>query len=921
MNKKIHKILICSSYALLTLAGCNNQLSSSEQVSSSSSENTSSIISSSSSEEVDEYDNFDNKINVYFIIGQSNAVGYGLDTANQLRNSDSRFYKGFDNVLYFGNQERWSSPLNSNNFEKVKLGQGVDFNRSGAEIGIANALKDNGEMNAIIKCAWGATHLYPDTENDISFSQGTWTSPSYIQDNNVDLTKNQKIGRMYNWFNETAIKGLSILKDKGYQPVINGVWWMQGEAEMFSYEMASAYPSLLKNLIGDVRSDLSKISGYDCSKTPFVMGLPKWNTSLSGAPAFQNAVRNSMISVSDSPLFENVGYVDCMGLSQHDVWHFDAKGQKYLGEKFIEKANEFNAEKLFDEKIYINNDVKLLLDEEGFEFKANIIEYDENNNYEYGMLTVLTDDLINNNIHSDFIEKLNNKNINYVDNKCEIIEEKNLLNHRKVYIKSSLTSLPYDKLNEDYTCIAYIKDGDEYLYSSGKLKVNLANLCSKELYLNNYDKEKLTRILNAATNYALDVEEANKYNEALIEIVSDEEITINYSNINKYKLTTSLNPNVGYFMKYESDNPNVLSIDENGIITTNSIGTATVNIYCGGVIKNINVNVTYGVINNVRFDAVVSENEYLGTTINKSNSKVYLSIKGQVIDGDAHLLFTFKHGSWSPYSTSWYNNDNIEFKLDNGKSHTVVFYDGVPSFSNGIKEGVATTVNENGKLLTTVELVVEGDKDEYSLKVGMNGTNIGWFGAIWEEEPYNHRVSITTNGITENINVHNKILLDGNLDEDIYTTAVKENTVSFTPNGASVELGGTLIDEGVILYVKVEHKVAPNTSFINGEWYSYMNIEFRFNNDTNTQYIATCNNHTSRDKLYSYCKTVEVDNGYESIYEIFVPYEVIGVSNTVQSIDITCNGNFETGWCWMNNNTDWTSTHIVTKDGVFLKTN
>ena len=92
----------------------------------------------------------ENTINVYFIIGQSNAVGYGQDTARLVENSDDRFTDGFDNVLYYGSQERWNGAYPDKFFEPVTLGMGVASDRSGAEIGIASAIADEGEMNAII---------------------------------------------------------------------------------------------------------------------------------------------------------------------------------------------------------------------------------------------------------------------------------------------------------------------------------------------------------------------------------------------------------------------------------------------------------------------------------------------------------------------------------------------------------------------------------------------------------------------------------------------------------------------------------------------------------------------------------------------------------------------------------------------------
>lgn len=272
-------------------------------------------------------------IDVYFIIGQSNAVGFGMDTADLVLKSDKRYSDGFNNVLYYGSQERWDGSSLDEKFKPVRLGMGVSPEHSGAEIGIAPAVNDNGRMSAIIKCAWGAVHIYPDTQYEISLEQGTFTPPTYIKRHRVDLSANRLIGNMYNRFVKTVKNGLSLLIKDGYTPIIRGVWWMQGEAEMFTHEMSSAYKELYKTLILDVREMLGCAVGYDCSDIPFVCGLPKWNTDNSPAPEFQETVRAAMVDVAGELV--NVGYVDCMPLTQHDDWHFDAAGQRYLGDRFI----------------------------------------------------------------------------------------------------------------------------------------------------------------------------------------------------------------------------------------------------------------------------------------------------------------------------------------------------------------------------------------------------------------------------------------------------------------------------------------------------------------------------------------------------------------------------------------------------------
>ena len=156
-------------------------------------------------------------INVYLIAGQSNAVGYGMDTGKAIANSDERFTKGFENVLYYGSQERWNGEALDKEFKPVTLGMGVAADRSGAEIGIASSIADNGEMNAIIKCAQGATHIYPDAQYDVSINYGTWTSPSYIEKHNIDLSVNPMIGYMYTRFENTVREGLELLIAEGWK--------------------------------------------------------------------------------------------------------------------------------------------------------------------------------------------------------------------------------------------------------------------------------------------------------------------------------------------------------------------------------------------------------------------------------------------------------------------------------------------------------------------------------------------------------------------------------------------------------------------------------------------------------------------------------------------------------------------------------
>jgi hypothetical protein len=273
-------------------------------------------------------------IDVYLIGGQSNAVGYGYDDLAAGGYTDGRFEGGFENVLFYGNYE--SQAATPSDFISVKKGRGKVWTDgtagSGAEIGIASALGDLPGTHAVIKCAWGATYLAPDTAASVSGTQGTWTSPGYIAEQGI-RTSGTLIGNMYARFLTSVRIGLDKLTQKGYAPLIKGMWWMQGEAESENAAYAAAYEKLIGCLIADVRADLSELTGERLSAMPFVIGKIYRNPAASQMP-YIDTVRQAQQNAADK--ISNVYTVDCHGLRQQDGWHYYASAQVYLGRKFIE---------------------------------------------------------------------------------------------------------------------------------------------------------------------------------------------------------------------------------------------------------------------------------------------------------------------------------------------------------------------------------------------------------------------------------------------------------------------------------------------------------------------------------------------------------------------------------------------------------
>ena len=304
------------------------------------------------------------EVDVWLMAGQSNSVGYGENyPSDDAYSSDKALLDaGVSNVWYYGKDE--GNANNPSEFVPVTFGLGQTTSRSGAEIGIATALADNGRMNAVIKLAYGSSFLYPYTTADITIKRGSWTSPSYVERHGLDVTDN-KIGDLYFSFLDTVREGIDMLRASGYTPVIRGMLFMQGEAETFKDYTAAAYQELLTDFINDIRRDLGDVSGQALGEMPFAFTkVTKNPNSEHGAPEILAALGAAQESVAADTALTNVHIIDTTAdLSdpasgeyrepswniyttdgeeltvEHDRWHYDALTQQMIGEAAVAKIN------------------------------------------------------------------------------------------------------------------------------------------------------------------------------------------------------------------------------------------------------------------------------------------------------------------------------------------------------------------------------------------------------------------------------------------------------------------------------------------------------------------------------------------------------------------------------------------------------
>lgn len=126
--------------------------------------------------------------------------------------------------------------------------------------------------------------------------------------------------------NETTV-AVEELKALGYDPVLKGIGWLQGESDQ-SEPGRSNYASNFQNLIADMREHLGERMDIEGSR--FVTALIK-RLGVGGV-----AVRDAQVAVMET--LANGHWFDTVDLDfLSDNAHFDEEGNNIIGERFAEK--------------------------------------------------------------------------------------------------------------------------------------------------------------------------------------------------------------------------------------------------------------------------------------------------------------------------------------------------------------------------------------------------------------------------------------------------------------------------------------------------------------------------------------------------------------------------------------------------------
>ena len=318
--------------------------------------------------------------------------------------------------------------------------------------------------------------------------------------------------------------------------------------------------------------------------------------------------------------------------------------------------------------------------------------------------------------------------------------------------------------------------------------------------------------------------------------------------------------------------------------------------------------------------------ELASETYNAAATQITLT--GKAASDGLYIAATIVHGEWAPAKNGgWAENDNIEFRI-NDVAIPVVFYGGRLIRTDYWDQMAAqTTVNAEGKQVTTVELFVAGISKAYRINLSLNGRgftnnyelppNELWTPVFWNIEDAKF---ITEEGLVNSADFVAQANLDGVLDDAIWTEEVLAKSHTTIANGATITMVGVSSDYGVHMAFTVNHRKAltEHCQQDGNAWWHYMGPEVRLGGVVWRQIAFGAWNNTMINCNMGYTSSTNEDGSYTTVFEIFVPYDFIGA--TGNRVALAVGGVYETGFSHLWGTVDWPgkATHFVTPNGIVV---
>ena len=263
---------------------------------------------------------------VIILGGQSNASGCSRDEYLQRNVSEDKYgeyQQGYDNVYI---NYAVSGYHFSEGFVTCAAKQGEAGGYFGPELGMAEKLNEMYPDRTffIVKYAWSGTNLFEQ-----------WLSPS-----------SGKKGDMYKEFEVFVNTSLKYLVSKNYDISIEGMCWMQGEADSGTLNNAKKYEKNLSSFIYDVRLEFARYADDD--------GIAFVDAYIADTPLLwihHDLVNESKRKVAESSSMNALVDTIAHGLTcteepdgAPDIAHYDSMSELKLGHLFIEELSRFMEE-------------------------------------------------------------------------------------------------------------------------------------------------------------------------------------------------------------------------------------------------------------------------------------------------------------------------------------------------------------------------------------------------------------------------------------------------------------------------------------------------------------------------------------------------------------------------------------------------
>ena len=261
---------------------------------------------------------------VYLIGGQSNATGQGY-VENML--DSMKINKGV--MIFHSGAPHLNSGFPAYNWQPMhQASESPD--RFGPELGFASVIESSlpNSQIAVIKHAHSGTNLYAE-----------WNPGK-----NVDDSSNW--GIQFKEFMKTVTAGLDSLRQRGYEPVVKGMLWQQGEQEALAADSISVqYGILLKHFISRVREQCKSpqmifVFGYVCPppmNSPGIRTVRQAQHDIDQDSGMSLAVKRAFVIPTDDLSHrandKNTKY-------PKDHLHFGTNGTWVLGWRMGDKINQ-----------------------------------------------------------------------------------------------------------------------------------------------------------------------------------------------------------------------------------------------------------------------------------------------------------------------------------------------------------------------------------------------------------------------------------------------------------------------------------------------------------------------------------------------------------------------------------------------------